>query len=366
MSAKPIMAEPERRAETIYSANGRIMRTIEKSELLLASLDKQFFFAKGQKRDIVSSLCGLQAQFANNPGHALRIRAADYSNHGWHGGLVKTWTFRGTLHAVLRDELNLFLSAMGIPESWNERWGLGKKDMAKWAAHLHGWIREGIVEREELKEKCRKKGITRDVLDIVFHGWGGLIREMCHRGLIAYQSGTAKRFVACDDFEPGDCESARAEILRRYFRHLGPATLDDCAAFTGFKKSEIAALLKRRPLPLESVVCDGVEYWYMGEWDASGDIPPCLFLSGFDQLLLAYKDRSRLLDDKHKPDVVTNTGIIHPLILLNGRAKAKWEKDGGTILVTPFAGISQRNKKRIASFAKKLFDEDMKEVTFAE
>lgn len=341
------------------------MRTVDKRELLLASLDKQFLLGKGRKEQIVSSLCGLQAQFANNTGYALRIRAEDYSNHDWNEGLVKTWTFRHTLHAVRRDELGLFLSAQGLPEEWDDSWGLSRRVKPKWSSLLHGWIREGVAEREELKKKCLEKGISSDVMEIVFHGWGGLISEMCYRGMIAYQPGTLKRFVACDDFLPMERDLARAEILARYFRHLGPATMRDCAAFAGFKRSTIAAVLEKHPLPLEAVHCDGEDYWYLGEWDGSKNIPACLFLAGFDQLLLAYRDRSRLLDDKHKPDVVTNTGIIHPTILVDGKLKAKWKKDGKVVRITPFAKLAIRTRKKIAAIARRLFGEDISEVAFA-
>ncbi|MDR1612007.1 MAG: winged helix DNA-binding domain-containing protein [Planctomycetota bacterium] len=342
------------------------MRTIDKRELLLASLHKQFLLAKGKRLEVVSSLCGLQAQFANNPGHALRIRSDDHCDQTWREGLVKTWTFRHTLHAIRRDELDLFISAQGVPGGWDDGWGLSRRVKPRWSSLIRGWIREGIDDRQRLKDKCRERGAEPGALAIIFHGWGGLISEMCQRGMIAYAPGTAKRFVACDDFRPLDRDAARAEILRRYFAHLGPATMDDCANFTGFRKKTILGVLEKQPLPLQSVHCAGGEYFYIGEWDASRDIPPCLLLSGFDQLLLAYRDRTRLLDDKHKPDVVTTTGIIHPAVMLDGRLKAKWKRDGRVIRVTPFAGMGQRSRRRIAACAGDLFGNDIDAVVFGE
>ncbi len=341
-------------------------RVIDKRELLLASLDKQFFFSKRNRDHVVSSLCGLQAQFANNPAHALRIRADDFTNHDWHTGLVKTWTFRHTLHAVRRDEINLFISAVGFPAQWDVRWGLNSRTQALWAGRLREWIREGITDREALKNKCREKKIRQDVLDIVFHGWGGVIKEMCKRGMIAYEPGTAKRFVACDEYKPMDRDTARIEILRRYFTHLGPATMQDCANFTGFSKKTVLQLLHDHPLPLQSVHCEGEDYFYMEEWNTSHEIPKCLFLSGFDQMHLAYRDRSRLVDEQHKQDVVTNTGIIHPTILVDGRVKAKWKKDGTILRITPFAPLAKRTRKHIAATGERLFNRDITQVIFTD
>lgn len=339
---------------------------MDERELLLASLHKQFLLSKGKKQDIVASLCGLQAQFANNPGHALRIRADDYQPLNWNSGMVKTWTFRHTLHLVPKGELDLFLSAAGIPKRWQENSLLKQRRKTLWASRLRSWIQEGITGREELKKKCREKGMTSEEMGIVFHGWGGLIREMCRRGMIAYDSGTAKRFVLCENFKPIDCDYARAEILKRYFQYLGPATFSDCAAFTGLKRKTVQDVLAKHPLPLKSTHCKGEEYCYLGEWNVKDNIPSCIFLAGFDQLLLAYRNRNRLLDDKNKPDVVTNTGIIHPTVLVDGRLKAKWKKNGKSVLITPFAALTKRNRNRIVEYAEKLFGDDITEVKFAE
>ena len=83
-------------------------------QLLFASLHNLHLLEKTDKATVVSDLMGLQAQFANNPKYALQIRAADYDEETWGEGLVKTWTFRGTPHAVRREELGLYLSAVGV------------------------------------------------------------------------------------------------------------------------------------------------------------------------------------------------------------------------------------------------------------
>ena len=78
---------------------------INKKELLYISLRNQHLLKKTEKSIVVSDLCGLQAQFANNPKYALRIRASDFSEMGWGDKLVKIWSLRGTLHAVKIDEI---------------------------------------------------------------------------------------------------------------------------------------------------------------------------------------------------------------------------------------------------------------------
>ena len=340
-------------------------RSIDKRELLLASLDKQHLLAPAAMRDVVSNLCGLQAQFANNPGHALRVRAHDFSPGGWRDGLVKTWTFRRTMHVVRRDELGLFLSAQGVPDKWDDNWGVSRRLKPSLSKSLLEWMRGGEGGRETLKARCRAKGIDAAVLENVFHGWGGLLKEMCQRGMAAYAPGTEKLFIACDDVGLMERDAARAVVLERYFRNLGPATLDDCAVFTGFTKKDIREIVQKRALPLKSVWCEGVEYWYIGEWDASRDIPGCLFLAGFDQLIMAYKDRSRLVAERHRSALVTDTGIVHPTVLVDGRLRAKWKLDGRTLRITPFERLGQRVRRRIDRCGLQVFGDAVREVAFS-
>ncbi len=332
----------------------------DKRALLLASLHNQFILSPAPQRVVVSSLLGLQAQFANYPKHALRIRASDHDPHRWNDGLVKTWTFRGTLHLVREDELGLYLSALGKPKSWDDAWDIAAGKKPRLAKIILGWIHDGVTHREDLKTRCRARGVDGELLENIFHGWGGLMKEMCLRGLVAYAPGTGKHFHPCPDVVWQGQRKARLELLRRYFQRLGPATLEDCAVFTGMRRKSIEELAQK--LPLRSVECDGKEYFHIDPLRLDGDIPPCLFLAGFDQLHLAYKDRTRLVPDKHRLKVVTNTGIIHPTVALDGQVCAKWKLAGRTLRVVPFERLNQKKRRTIEKTARRVFDSDIDEV----
>jgi hypothetical protein len=337
---------------------------MNKEQLLYASLHNLYLLEKAETATIVSDLMGLQAQFANNPKYALQIRASDYSESNWHKGLIKTWTFRGTLHVVRQDELSLFLSAVGT-KPWDDRWGIDPEVKPYWAEQLRGWIASGILERDKLKEKCLEAGMESELLNKVFHGWGGLLRDMCVRGMIACTPGTKKRYVTCD-LELMDKQAARVEVIRRYFKAFGPASLTDCAYFTGIRKREIVELVEEAGLPLQSIFDNDCELFYLGELPSGGRIPKCLFLTGFDQLLMGYRDRSRYLDEKYKGKVTTNTGIVFPTILLHHRLQAKWKKNGAKLLITPFGRLPKRDRDFIADKAQEVFGADVRAVTFAE
>jgi hypothetical protein len=340
---------------------------ITKRELLYHSLYNQYLIKKTDKATVVSHLCGLQAQFANNPKHALRIRANDFSQAGWGDGLVKIWSFRGTLHAVRIDEIGLFLSAKGVPTAWDDSWwGLDKEIKPYWSQFLYEKIAQGICGREELKKECRAKGMQLDVLEKVFHGWGGLLKDMCSRGMIAYDIGTAKRFVACGNLAFTPTRQARAAIIKRYFEAFAPATFVDCATFTGYTKTEVRGLIEEFGIPLKSVLCEGIEYYYLNDLSGDCKVPSCLYLAGFDQMIMGYKDRSRLMNEQDKRNIITNSGIIHPTILLNGKLRAKWKKDGEKLVITPFAELSSKNKDLMQAHGMRLFKDEVKNVVFVD
>jgi hypothetical protein len=187
---------------------------------------------------------------------------------------------------------------------------------------------------------------------------------MNQRGIIAYVPGTAKNFVLCRDVEWMDRDKARAVLLRRYFKAFGPATMDDCAYFTGWKKREILDAVEKHDIQLNSILYENREYFFAESLPDTGEILGCIFLAGFDQLLMGYRDRSRMMDERHKRDVTTNTGIVHPVVLLDGQIQAKWKRSGAKLTVAPFRKLSQRNRKRIAQYGKELFHGESCEVDF--
>ena len=338
---------------------------MNRRELLLYTLQNQYLLQKADRNTVVSGLCGLQAQFANNPSYALRIRASDFSEDNWDKGLVKVWTHRNTIHVILQEELGLYLSAKGVQREWTESWwGIPVKVKPYWSAFIREKVAEGICGREGLKEACRLAGMEEDLLGCVFNGWGGLIKEMSYRGLIAYEPGTQKHFLLPKEPVWMDRDEARCILMERYFTHYGPATAEDCAAFTGWRLTEVRSLLRRADLPLQSVECEGTAYYYIGSLRAERGLPSCVYLAGFDQLLMGYKDRSRFMEPEDGPLAVNQAGIVFPGILLYGRLRARWKWEGGRLLITPYRPLSEHDCRLIAAAGRRLFASRKMEVLF--
>ncbi len=167
-------------------------------------------------------------------------------------------------------------------------------------------------------------------------------------------------------FSTGPRDEARAELVRRYFEHYGPATVQDCAAFLGYRASEVTALVRRAALPLRELACRGATLSYLGELPSPSEarVPGCVLLAPFDQLVLGYRDRSRLIDVPDLPRVTNRAGIVFATVLYRGRARARWKREGRRVTVTEFRPLSDTAHATIAARVRRFFSPERVEVRF--
>jgi hypothetical protein len=272
--------------------------TIE--EIKIRQLTNQHLITPTDKMTVVCDLCGLQAQFMVNAMHALKIRCADFDEDTTSIGLVKNWTLRGTVHVFAESDLPLFVCTDNPAlyrknewkgyTFWNQRdkWALTPERQSYFSSIIISAVAKEATSREDLKELCRKGGMTDAEEASMFDPWGGGIRELCERGFMNYAVQEKKAFVVSSEFTPLECESALPEIARRYFTNYGPATIHDAMYFMGAKQSEVKNWLTK--LPVETVEHEGKTYYYIPNGKSYREsIPPCLFLAGFDPLMLGYQ-----------------------------------------------------------------------------
>ena len=154
-------------------------------------------------------------------------------------------------------------------------------------------------------------------------------------------------------------EPAHLEMARRYFTHFGPATIKDAAYFFGTTQAKVKAWLK--DLLVSEITWDGKSYFYIDNGLPAGYIPECVFLGGFDQLMLGYeKKESLFLSTEHIRDIFTLGGVIRPAVLINGTVAGYWNKKNRKLQVILF---EQKNVHKIEEAANKLWS-DLKTITF--
>lgn len=342
-------------------------------EIKRRQLANQHLLQPADKITVVQTLCGLQAQFMVNAIHALKIRCAGLDMETLQDGLVKNWTIRDTVHVFAEKDLPLFLHGASrenrydTPTYWNqlESWALTPARQAYFSEMILQALAENPRTREELKAICRENGMTEPEESSMFHPWGGGVRELCEKGFMHYMVQEEKAFCLSPAFSPIPAEEAKLILARRYFENYGPATVHDAMYFFHTSAREVKKWLQS--LPVQEVTCNNRVY-YLIEKEKSYplDMPECLFLAGFDPLLLGYEKKESLyLKPEHLRIVFNLAGIVAPTVLLRGQIVGKWKQKNRKLTVTLFEPVSQADRKTIEEKAASLW-KDLTSILFTE
>jgi hypothetical protein len=90
------------------------------------------------------------------------------------------------------------------------------------------------------------------------------------------------------------------------------------------------------------------------------------FLPAFDNAILGYDDRRRIIDDAHRGLSVTGARVV----LVDGRVAATWTVEDGTVTVEPLRRLSRADRSAVAeqgqALASFLSDRESDRVRIAE
>lgn len=328
-------------------------------ELKAIQLHRQHLTAPTELRPAVRDVLGVQAQFAGNALHALRIRCAAFDEAAAERELVRSWTVRGTMHVFDPTDLPLFLHEgrtrfLRPCDTTEADDRVSAERKRRFAETIVRSVEAGAGEREELRAACRAAGMTADEETSVFDPWGGLLRALCENGTLCQRAAGKKEFVRCPPFTPMAKDAAERELLRRYYAGFGPATVRDAAYFFGWTQKKVRSLLDA--LPVRQAECMGRAYFFLGDVPANAGIPDCRFLAGFDQLLMGYqKTESPYLPPEHLRGIFNRAGIVMPAVLLRGRVVGKWKRERSVLRVTPFEPLAARERKLVEREAQRLW-----------
>lgn len=338
-------------------------------EIKIRQLTNQHLIVPTDQLTVVHDLCGLQSQFMVNIMHSLKIRCTDYEEETVGDGLVKNWTVRGTVHVFAEDDLPLFMHCNDGKDYrrnewsgysfWNQRdkWALTPERQKYLSEVILTALKEQSRTRDELKEICRANGMTEEEESSMFDQWGGGIRELCERGFMHYIVQEKKAFCLSPEFVPIPEKKAKLEMARRYFTHMGPATIHDAMYYFHCPASQVKEWLSE--LPVESFQCGDKTYYYILSGNLYGEnIPECIFLAGFDQLMLAYdKKESLYLKPENMRAIFNLSGIVMPGILLNGEIVGKWKKKNKKLTIELFSNAGRKGKAMIKRKAESLWSD---------
>jgi hypothetical protein len=310
--------------------------------------------------DAVRSLTAVQAQ--DYPGAltsvALRTagRRSDVTAAIDSGALVRSWPMRGTLHFVAAEDLPWLLELLAprIRLEGSSRWaqlGLTERDAERAGELVEGALRGG--------HRLRRKALLA-VLDdggVPTTGQRGphLLGYLARAGRICLgpTDGGEQSFLLVAEWirKPRrlDRDEALGELVLRYFRGHGPATVKDLVRWAGSTVRDVKAGLAIARPRLARLEVDGVEHFLDPETPerlaACRDEARGVFLlPGFDEFVLGYGDRGAVLDPEFADLIIPGgNGMFRPTVVSDGRIVGTWRRTGsgaaGAVAATPFTAF---------------------------
>jgi hypothetical protein len=145
-------------------------------------------------------------------------------------------------------------------------------------------------------------------------------------------------------------------MFRRYFLAFGPASRQDVMAWAMLHVPETQRALDRLE-PLRRFRDEqGRELLDVSRAPLPDpDTPaPVRFLPKWDNVLLAFADRTRVLPEQFRKTVISTNGDVAQTFLVDGFVAGTWTVEDGRVVTEPFAPLSRSVKSEVEEEAARL------------
>jgi hypothetical protein len=346
-------------------------------ELNRATLARQLLLERARIAIVpaIERIGALQGQWAPSPYVALWSRLAGFER-------MKLWTaierhvvirarlMRGTLHLVSARDFYAFAVATQDLQrgAWNRLQVARGVDPKKVAALATAFARTPRRKDDVLDHLRSRLG------DVLGGPYSWLIWRFvsAHADLVsappgghwAY-AGTDHPYVAAKHWIAAGARPTEAEalehLIRRYVSAFGPATLADIAQFAGQVPARIRpALAALAPTMRRSRDEAGRMYFDLPHAPRPGEdvAAPVRFLPRYDELLVGYEQRDRIIAARHRRAVYSNNAIIKATVLVDGMVAGTWTlaRDGtaAVVNVTAFTKLGRADRAAIIGEGERL------------
>lgn len=190
---------------------------------------------------------------------------------------------------------------------------------------------------------------------------GGRVRAhvVHHHESSLWRSPPERRFVAIAEPETLDPTDARAEMIRRYLAAFGPSSRRDVIAWAMMLVPETQRALDRLE-ETEPLVRHKDEAGRELLDVRDGLLPdpetpaPVRFLPKWDNVLLGWADRTRILPEAYRKAVIKMNGDVAQTFLVDGFVAGTWRLEDGRVAVEPFATLPRAVKSELRDEAARL------------
>ena len=345
-------------------------RVLTRPELNRALLERQLLLERSPVRatQAVERLGGLQAQSTPSPYLSLWTRLEGFEREELTKALtgrrlVKALLQRGTLHVAAPRTywaimtVRRTLAASLWPPSYEAR--LPAARIAELAEVLQAALDGNELTYKEVRallEPHATEGVPPTFLWRRVQGYSYVI-HVPPSGIWGY-GGHGVYTAAAGKLRgaPPGPEDAFDELVRTYLAAYGPATKQDIGQWAGVPRVQpIAESLGR--LSLRTFASEEGKVLYdlprAPLPDRETPAPPRL-VPRFDNLVLSHADRSRILGDVAPSRIVTNNGLVHATILVDGLVAGTWQLEQGRVVLEPFGKLDAATKRALKDEVERL------------
>jgi hypothetical protein len=285
--------------------------------------------------------------------------------------LVRAWCMRRTLFLLPSDELSIFVRGSSRRPAYGLEWAIERASSKQELDRLLDTVVESLSEPRTRGYKLKLKagggwGDKRlvqcvDVGDTTI-SVGYLIHIIGARDVICSGPavGNESTFVRADRWLPHwkdmPPEKAEGELLSKYLRAFGPATVNDFALWLGLYARDAKEIWNGGSGKVVEVVVDGLKMGIL-ESDlpdlekAKTDESVVRLLPNFDSFLLGHKSHRDIVNEGNQKQVYRGQGWVSPVLLVDGRCLGVWSyvrrKNELEIRVTLFSTPPPRVKSKV-------------------
>jgi hypothetical protein len=307
------------------------MESLSRRRLTAALAARQLLLERAtlSPADAIRRLTPLQGQHPPAPFIALAARLEGFSRAALERDIdarrvVKTTIMRLTLHLAHADDYPAY--AQLSRQSWLRKWRttFPHLDEERVVAELGAWLSEPRTNGEIREHVWERYDGVPDFsyAPLIF---ARTLLPVIQLPPAGYYDDTRRKTAFVMDPRPRPHPvDAAALVIRRYLAAFGPAQKRDVAAWSGAAQSDFAAAWER----VETVSYrdeQGRVLLDLPDQPLPPDetpLPPRL-LGHWDQPLLAYADRERIMPPELAPLRLTLSGS--PTVTVDGRVAASWD-----------------------------------------
>ena len=334
-------------------------RVLTLRELNRATLARQVLLERKRlsPRAVIERLVGMQAQWPPAPYVGIWTRTPSFRRQALErelasGRVIKATFIRQTLHLVTPRDYGLLRAATS---ETNFPWEM--EPAKSLAPSVRALAANGpVTTTEALAYLEREHGLTGLTARRAWRAARARAHLHHHHETALWRGRPEGRFVALDEPAAHDPTEARADIFRRYLAAFGPASRRDIVAWSMMHVPEIDRALEQME-PLRRFRDEQGRELY--------DVPraplpdpetpaPVRFLPKWDNVLLAFADRSRVLPEQYRKTVIRQNGDVAQTFLVDGFVAGMWRVDNGRVVTEPLAALSRSAQREVRDEAARL------------